>query len=273
MNPAAGDFSLQSNSPCIDTGNPNAPLDPDNTNSDMGAYYFNQATYSVSVGLSPYGMPITIPANGGSFDFDIDITNGETVPTNVTIWTMVTLPNGSEYGPVIGPITVTLAASSNVSRLRSQAVPSSAPSGNYTYDAYVGNYPGNIWGEDHFDFSKSMSADNGGIENDWYSFGESFEESGAANSVLTPEDYSILSAYPNPFNPETHLSFVLGESGHASLSIYDITGKHVATLFDGFAGAGVQELTWNAQDMSSGVYFAVLQTEVSSSTQKLLLIK
>ena len=40
--PENGDFSLQSNSPCIDAGDPNSPLDPDGTRADMGAYYYHQ---------------------------------------------------------------------------------------------------------------------------------------------------------------------------------------------------------------------------------------
>lgn len=273
VNPSIGNFSLQSNSPCIDTGNPGSPLDPDSTRADMGALYFNQTTYAFSVALSPYGMPINVPATGGSFEYDIQINNNETMAAEVTIWTMATLPNGSAYGPIVGPVTVTLPAGAQVVRLRTQSVPASAPSGDYTYDGYVGNYPGNIWDEDHFDFSKSAAIDGGGFVNGWYSSGESFEDISGENTLFTPDRYSVLSAYPNPFNPETHLSFVLAESGHATLVIYDITGKLVSTLFDGYSNSGVQEITWNAGNVSSGVYFAVLKAGNTSVAQKLLLIK
>lgn len=273
VNSSSGNFSLQSNSPCIDTGNPNSPLDPDGTRADMGALYFNQTTYSFAVALSPYGMPITVPANGGTFDYDIQIDNNENMAAEVTIWTMATLPNGSEYGPIVGPVTVTLPAGAQVVRLRTQSIPATAPSGLYSYDAYVGNYPGNIWDEDHFDFSKSAATDGSGFVNGWYSSGESFDNVSGEEVLLTPDKCSVLSAYPNPFNPETHLSFALAESGPATLAIYDITGNLVSTLYDGYANSGVQEITWNAGNVSSGVYFAVLQAGNSSVTQKLLLIK
>jgi len=107
----------------------------------------------VDVVLTPYGTPITIPANGGSFEFNIEITNYETEPVSCQIWTMVTLPSGSDYGPLIN-VSPTLPAQASVDRDRLQAVPASAPSGNYIYHAYVGYYPNVVWSEDQFGFEK-----------------------------------------------------------------------------------------------------------------------
>jgi len=107
----------------------------------------------VDVVLTPYGTPITIPANGGSFEFNIEITNYETEPVSCQIWTMVTLPSGSDYGPLIN-VSPTLPAQASVDRDRLQAVPAAAPSGNYVYHAYVGFYPNVVWSEDQFGFEK-----------------------------------------------------------------------------------------------------------------------
>ena len=67
---------------------------------------------------------------------------------------MATLPNGNEYGPIIHVQDVTFNAGQSINRDRMQYVPANAPSGNYTYDAYVGFYPSIIWNEDHFEFVK-----------------------------------------------------------------------------------------------------------------------
>ena len=108
----------------------------------------------VSIELSPYNPPIVIPAWGGSFDFNALITNNETSQLSFNAWVMVTLPNGSPYGPVQGPVNVTLPGGGFVSRDRTQGVPAFAPPGTYTYTAFVGTYPDEAWGSDSFEFSK-----------------------------------------------------------------------------------------------------------------------
>ena len=88
-----------------------------------------------------------------------------------------------------------------------------------------------------------------------------------------PESYTLFQNYPNPFNPETNLSFDLPQSGNVSLIIYDIQGREVARLIDSFQSAGIYQRTFDASELSSGVYFACLKAEGFSQTRKLLLIK
>ena len=107
----------------------------------------------VEVDLTPYGLPIQIPANGGSFNFNIAVTNNETSQVSCYVWTMVTLPGGSNYGPILN-YQLNLAPNFSGNRDRVQVVPANAPAGNYVYHAYVGYYPGTIWDEDSFPFSK-----------------------------------------------------------------------------------------------------------------------
>jgi len=113
----------------------------------------NQIT-PVIITLTPYNPPIQIPAGGGSFEFNIEAVNPGIFPAVVDIWTMATLPSGSEYGPIILVQGIVLTPGQTVDRDRIQTVPGNAPAGNYTYDAYIGTYPDEILDEDHFDFEK-----------------------------------------------------------------------------------------------------------------------
>ncbi len=83
---------------------------------------------------------------------------------------------------------------------------------------------------------------------------------------------------PNPFNPKTTIRFSLPAAGRATLSVFDVAGRRIATLADANFDAGDHEVEWNGQDavgkpMSTGVYFYRLETAAGSATRKMLLIK
>jgi len=82
-----------------------------------------------------------------------------------------------------------------------------------------------------------------------------------------------LSAYPNPFNPTTTLLFDLPRAGRARLTIYDVEGRLVRTLADEVLTAGRHLLEFDGSQLSSGVYFARLESAALSRTQKLVLLK
>ncbi len=132
-------------------------------------------TPSVSVDLTPYGTPIQIPATGGSFSFNIAVANNGTNSVDCDIWCMATLPNGQPYGPVLGPINVTMPAGWETNRDRTQNVPGGAPAGNYWYRSYIGTYPNTIWDQDSFPFEKLPAGGRTLIRN-WENTGEQFNE-------------------------------------------------------------------------------------------------
>lgn len=88
-----------------------------------------------------------------------------------------------------------------------------------------------------------------------------------------PTEYRLYAPYPNPFNPATHIRFDLPSEKHVVLMIYDITGRQVAKLIDGFKPAGIHQVVFDAKDLSSGVYFARLEAGEFKQTRKLLLLK
>jgi len=235
------------------------------------AYYYPVGTHDITVTLSPYGMPITIPANGGSFEFNIEVANLEINPVSFTVWTMATLPGGGEYGPIINTF-INAPASWSANRDRTQLVPASAPSGNYTYDAYVGFYPNNIWDEDHFAFEKLAVNDCGSFPSGWSNWGEDFTDTKASNHAISPNCYQ-LDVCPNPFNPETTIMYELEEYSRVSLIIYDVNGRKVAILAEGWESSGFHSVDFRADDFVSGIYFCVLSTTEQTYTKKLVLLK
>ena len=85
--------------------------------------------------------------------------------------------------------------------------------------------------------------------------------------------FNLGSAYPNPFNPTTTLSLTIPASGYVNVAIYNLVGQQIASLVDGNMDLGTYNLTWNAQNISSGMYLVRAEYAGNVSTQKLMLIK
>jgi len=95
----------------------------------------------------------------------------------------------------------------------------------------------------------------------------------------TRRDYVLsVSAYPNPFNPETTVRYTVPSRGRVTLVVYDARGAHVATLVDAERGAGAYTATWDGRDEAghpagSGVYFARLASPSGTRSYKMTLLK
>ncbi|MBN2172390.1 MAG: T9SS type A sorting domain-containing protein [Candidatus Krumholzibacteriota bacterium] len=94
----------------------------------------------------------------------------------------------------------------------------------------------------------------------------------------TPAPTKLLANFPNPFNPTTLVRFHLAEPGAARLVVIDVTGRRVATLFDGPLAAGVHERRWDGRDdagnpVASGVYLVRLETDAGRWAQKAVLVR
>jgi len=79
--------------------------------------------------------------------------------------------------------------------------------------------------------------------------------------------------YPNPFNPTTNLRFTIGNAQFVSFKIYDVLGREVSTLIHEKLSPGNHIVSWNASNLSSGVYFYRLQTGNFVETKKMVLMK
>ena len=96
---------------------------------------------------------------------------------------------------------------------------------------------------------------------------------GGVQTVEVPFAYKLSQNYPNPFNPVTTIKYGLPKYGNTKLVVYNITGQVVKTLVDEFKDAGTYEVTFDAANFASGVYFYTLESGSFKETKKMLLVK
>lgn len=87
------------------------------------------------------------------------------------------------------------------------------------------------------------------------------------------KNYSLEQNYPNPFNSSTKIMFSLPENGYVRLEVCDISGKNMETLINSYLAAGKYQIYFNAENLSSGVYYYRLLTAEKMLVKKLVLIK
>lgn len=91
--------------------------------------------------------------------------------------------------------------------------------------------------------------------------------------VLSSTDISLFQNYPNPFNSRTVIKFILPTTTKVTISIYNLLGQTVDVLLDDIVRKGTHEVVWNADKLSSGVYFYNIKSKDINATKKLVLIK
>jgi len=94
----------------------------------------------------------------------------------------------------------------------------------------------------------------------------------------TPAAAVALSAYPNPFNPQTTVTFRTASPGPVAITVLDVTGRRIAELTDRTYAAGVHELTWDGRDaggraVPAGTYLLRLENADQVATRKLSLVR
>jgi hypothetical protein len=125
-----------------------------------------------------------------------------------------------------------------------------------------------LYGVDFLDSSHGWAVGGGGTILRYNPTLRAPDERGA----LPPSSYR-LSCYPNPFNPTSDIQYDLPTASHISLRIFDLLGREVAVLKDGFVEAGSHRVTFDGSNFSSGIYFARLEAGEFTHTKKLMLLK
>jgi hypothetical protein len=88
-----------------------------------------------------------------------------------------------------------------------------------------------------------------------------------------PESFVLHQNYPNPFNSSTKIKFDIPKAGLIKLVVYDLLGRQISTLVNEKLNPGIYESIFNAENLSSGIYFYRLESEIYSVTKKLILLK
>jgi len=90
---------------------------------------------------------------------------------------------------------------------------------------------------------------------------------------LAPLEFNLEQNFPNPFNSRTVIPFTLPEASHATLTIYDLTGREVLKLVEGELSAGRHYAEFDASDFGTGVYFVRLEAGSRTAVGKLVCLK
>jgi hypothetical protein len=99
------------------------------------------------------------------------------------------------------------------------------------------------------------------------------------DAALPPASRVLVENYPNPFNPSTEIRFNLSAAGSVELTIFDLSGRQMRSLYPGTVlDAGEHRVLWNGrsdegQALSSGIYLASLATDEGRTTRKMILLK
>ncbi len=93
------------------------------------------------------------------------------------------------------------------------------------------------------------------------------------STLETPRTFQLWPAFPNPFNPETTISFSIPSAQKISITIFDTRGREVATLVDTHLPAGDHQFHWQAAAYPSGVYFYQFKSDSYTSVRKMMLVK
>jgi hypothetical protein len=113
-----------------------------------------------------------------------------------------------------------------------------------------------------------------------YSYSVRAKTTSVAENAQVPEKIALDQNFPNPFNPSTVIGYTVGGAGRqasgvseVSLVVYDMLGRIVATLVDGYLEPGKHLATWDASHVSSGTYFYQLRSNGTVVTRKAVVLK
>jgi hypothetical protein len=105
-----------------------------------------------------------------------------------------------------------------------------------------------------------------------------YVQSLATGDDLIPTDFLLSPAYPNPFNPKTHIDIMVPTTDRVIINIYDIMGRQIVTLHEGILVSGKYQFSWNGENaqgrkLASGPYFVMAKYRDNTEIQKLLFLK
>jgi len=290
INPEGDNYHIQTNSLCINRGDPNSPVDTDGSLSDLGAFMYASETKSVTpINEINYNSAITFDSGDwieiyNTTKAEIDISGWVFMDENRTpsfVFPSATILQADAYLAVCSDMTLFSSKYPDVKNVLGNMNSGLSGSGEVLF---LYNNLGQLVDSLTYDDKAPWptAADGGGsslelinptLEN---ALGASWNASishgtpGSINSTFVtgieennsnaiPTEFSLFQNYPNPFNPETKISWQLAVSSFVTLKVFDMLGNEVATLVDGEKSAGIYSIvfdlhrTGNNQALSSGI--------------------
>ncbi|MDR3628093.1 MAG: T9SS type A sorting domain-containing protein, partial [Ignavibacteriaceae bacterium] len=129
----------------------------------------------------------------------------------------------------------------------------------------------------------TITKDNGLIELNnymFYAFSYSYSQtytktdvSGVNKNDMEAQNFAINQNYPNPFNPCTVIEYQVPVNGNVTVKVYDILGKEISTLVNGFKNKGKYTISFNGTSLTSGIYICKIQAGNYSKSIKMILMK
>ena len=96
---------------------------------------------------------------------------------------------------------------------------------------------------------------------------------GVEESSTVPTEFELSQNFPNPFNPSTKINLRIPIKGDYKLTVFNIIGQEIATLLNGQLNAGNHDVTFNATNLNSGIYFYTLTGNNVNISRKMILLK
>jgi hypothetical protein len=236
-----------------------------------GNYHFSLQPGDFTVDLT-YVSGSPVPASGGNVYYEIFCENVGSTALDFDGWLDISYEGGN-------PVTLAQRFFSGfqpgwtINRPNMYLpVPSTYAAGNYLFYARAGDHPDEIWAEDSFPFAKSGDDEAiGFVPRVPHGLPDPFET--VERDETKPIASGSMTAFPNPFNPATTLSYHLPQDGHVQVMIYDVSGRLVTDLVNGWRAAGRHEATWDGANQPSGLYLYRLIAGNRSCSGKMLLVK
>ena len=117
---------------------------------------------------------------------------------------------------------------------------------------------------------------NAGFKNPnrrWDSTTVTINVTGVSDNSTSPSTFKLFDNYPNPFNPSTVIKYSVAKNSFTTLNVYNSVGKLVTTLVNETKTSGTYEVEFNAEGLSSGIYYYKLTAGSFSETKKMILLK
>ena len=91
--------------------------------------------------------------------------------------------------------------------------------------------------------------------------------------TVNAEAYHLAQSYPNPFNPQTQIQYILPAANHVTLEVFDLLGRNIRTLVDQEQAAGTHSVIFDAKDLPNGTYVYRLTAGAFTETKTMILLK